>query len=152
MHDLYRLKETLVKELEEQGKTGEMSKSSLETIDKLAHAAKNVAKVIECCEEEEYSMAMDGYSREDGYSRRTAYPTGSRSYMNDGSGNFVRPDGSYRDTGMSFARGRGRNARRDSMGRYSRAEDEIQEGLMKLMDKAPDEQTRSEIRRLMENM
>jgi hypothetical protein len=53
---------------------------------------------------------------------------------------------------MSFARGRGRNARRDSMGRYSRAEDEIQEGLMKLMDKAPDEQTRNEIRRLMENM
>ena len=152
MHDLYKLKDTLVKELEEYGKNGEMTKSSLEAVDKLAHAAKNIAKVIECCEEEEYSMAMDGYSREDGYSRRTAYPTGSRSYMNDGSGNFVKPDGSYRDSGMSFARGRGRNARRDSMGRYSRAEDEIQEGLMKLMDKAPDEQTRSEIRRLMENM
>lgn len=50
------------------------------------------------------------------------------------------------------ASGKGRNARRDSMGRYSRAEDEMQEGLMKLMDKAPDEQTRNEIRRLMENM
>lgn len=152
MHDLYKLKDTLVKELEEYGKTGEMTKSSLEAVDKLAHAAKNIAKVIECCEDEEYSMAMGGYSREDGYSRRTAYPTGSRSYMNDGSGNFVRPDGSYRDSGMSFARGRGRNARRDSMGRYSRAEDEIHEGLMNLMDKAPDEQTRNEIRRLMENM
>lgn len=28
----------------------------------------------------------------------------------------------------------------------------VYEGLMKLMDKAPDEQTRNEIRRLMENM
>lgn len=146
MHDLYKLKETLVKELEEYGKSGEMTKVSLETIDKLAHAAKNVAKVIECCEEEEYSMAMGRYSRDDGYSRRGSYADSGRSYApNDGSDNYVRPDGSYRNS-MAYSRGR------DSMGRYSRAEDEMAEGLMKLMDKAPDEQTRSEIRKLMERM
>ena len=156
MHDLYRLKENLVKELEELGKQ-DLSKSSLETVDKLAHAAKNVAKVIEACEEEEYSNAMGGYSRRGNYSRRMSYADGGgsygdMSYADEGRSDFVRPDGSYRDGGSSYARGRGRYARRDSMGRYSRAEDEMAEGLMKLMDKAPDEQTRSEIRKLMEKM
>ena len=66
MHDLYNLKEMLVKELEEFGKSGNLSKTSLDTIDKLAHATKNVAKVIECCEEDKYSNAMGRYSR-DGY-------------------------------------------------------------------------------------
>lgn len=154
MHDLYRLKENLVKELEELGKQ-DLSKSSLDTVDKLAHAAKNVAKVIECCEDEEYSNAM-GYSRRGGYSRRMSYGDGGSygdmSYADEGRGDFVRPDGSYRDGGMSYARGRGRYAKRDSMGRYSRANDEMTEELMKLMDKAPDEQTRIEIRKLMEKM
>ena len=107
MHDLYALKEHLVKELEDYGKSGGVTKANLETIDKLAHAAKNVAKVIECCEEDEYSGR--GYSREmshDGGSYADSY--------------YVRPDGSY-------ARGRGAGAKRDSMGRYSRESDGIDE-------------------------
>lgn len=64
MHELGNLKTMLVKELEEFGKTGNISKASLETIDKLAHAAKNVCKVIDSCEEEKYSNAMGRYSRE----------------------------------------------------------------------------------------
>ena len=69
MHDLYRLKDNLVKELKELGKQ-DLNKNNLDYVDKLAHAAKNMAKVIECCEEEEYSHAVSGrgYSR-DGYSR-----------------------------------------------------------------------------------
>ena len=149
MHDLYRLKENLVKELEELGKQ-DLSKSSLDTVDKLAHAAKNVAKVIECCEEDEYSNAM-GYSRRGGYSRRMSYADG-RSYANDGSDNYVRPDGSYRDGGMSYARGRGAGAKRDSMGRYSRAEDETIMQLEQLMDTAQDEHTRKEIRKILDRM
>ena len=77
MHDLYALKEHLVKELEDYGKDGGVTRANLETIDKLAHAAKNVAKVIECCESEDYSKAM-------GHSYR------------DPSRDYVRPDGSYR--------------------------------------------------------
>lgn len=160
MHDLYRLKENLVKELEELGKQ-DLSKSSLDTVDKLAHAAKNVAKVIECCEEDEYSNAM-GYSRRGGYSRRNSYADGmsyrdmsyadGRSYANDGSDNFVRPDGSYRDGGMSYARGRGAGAKRDAMGRYSRAEDETIMQLEQLMDTAQDEHTRKEIRKILDRM
>lgn len=145
MHGLYKLKDNIVKELEEYGKT-DLSKGSLDTIDKLAHAAKNVAKVIECCEDDEYSNAM-GYSRGGGYSRRMSYDDGHR--------DFVRPDGSYRyatPEPASYARGRGRGAKRDAMGRYSSADNEVIEGLMKLADHAPDEQTRNEIMKLMDRM
>lgn len=62
MHDLYNLKTMLVKELEEHGKSGNLTKTSLDSIDKLAHAAKNVCKIIECCESDEYSNAMGNRS------------------------------------------------------------------------------------------
>ena len=136
---------------------GKLSRTEVEDI-KLMSKAWNELHDMEMAKEEEYSNAMGGYSRRGNYSRRMSYADGGSygdsSYTGDGSRDFVRPDGSYRyeTPEASYARGRGRNARRDSMGRYSRAEDELQEGLMKLMDKAPDEQTRSEIRRLMEKM
>ena len=126
MHDLYALKDKLVKELEDYGKK-DLTESSLKIIDSLAHAAKNVGKVIECCEDEEYSNAMGGYSRRRSYAENENYP-----HMD-----FVRPDGSYRDGGMSNARGR-RNAPRDAMGRYSgegSVDDQTKEKLMKLIEK-----------------
>ena len=58
------------------------------------------------------------------------------------------------DMGMrSYARGRGRNAKRDSMGRYSSrnysmAKNDMVMELRDLMEDAPDSQTRSEIERL----
>lgn len=136
MHELYKLKDSLIKELESMSNQG-ISKSNIDMIDKVAHATKNVAKVIECCESDEYS---NGYSRRDGYSRR--YNDGG-SYANDGTGNYVRPDGSY-------ARGRGRS--RDSMGRYSSAEDEMISNLERLMETASDEHTRKEIQKLIDRM
>lgn len=90
MDEIYQLKEMLCKELEEYGRKGEMSAGTLEIVDKLAHAVKNLDKIIESGEEE-YSNAYRGGS--------------------------YRGGGSYE--GGSYARGRGRNARRDSMGRYS---------------------------------
>lgn len=144
MHNLYKLKENIIKELEELGGQS-LTKSSLEDIDKLAHAGKNIAKIIECCEEEEYSNAMGGYSRRGSYA--------DMSYADDGRGDFVRPDGSYRyaTPEASYARGRRGNVRRDAMGRYSRSGD-ISEDLEKLMNKTDDERVKDEIRRLMERM
>ena len=145
MHNLYKLKENIVKELEELGGQS-LTKSSLEDIDKLAHAGKNVAKIIECCEEEEYSNAMGG-----SYGMGRSYA--DMSYADDGRGDFVRPDGSYRyaTPEASYARGRRGNVRRDAMGRYSRSGD-ISEDLEKLMNKTDDERVKDEIRRLMERM
>lgn len=143
MHDLYKLKENIVKELENYGKK-DLTKSSLDDIDKLAHAAKNIAKVIECCEDEE-----SGYSRRGGYSMRNYYDDG---YSSDG--NYVRPDGSYRReiVDSSYARGRGRYAKRDSMGRYSSASDEMSQEIRKLINKSGDEQTRLELSRLLDKV
>lgn len=107
MHEIYELKEMLMKELEEYGRKGELTGGSLEVIDKLAHALKNIDKVIEAkeMEEEEYSMEGGSYER------------GGNSYARGGSGGGGQGGGG--SSRNSYARGRGRNARRDSMGRYS---------------------------------
>ena len=162
---MHKLMEFVCDELEElerkAAKDGKLSRTDLEDVKNLTEVKKNILKIEMLSDESEYSNAMSDYSRRGGYSRRGSYAGGSydgggsyadMSYADEGRGDFVRPDGSYRDGGSSYARGRGRYAKRDSMGRYSRANDEMQEELMKLMDKAPDEQTRSEIRKFMEKM
>ena len=136
MHKLYQLKEMLCDELEQFGDRDKLTSSSLETIDKLAHAAKNVAKVIECAEEEQYSMdgGMGRRSYDGGMSRR-------RGYSNDGY---------YYDDGNSYRRGRAAN------GRFvSRDGSEMARKLREMMADAPDDASRQEIQRLadrMENM
>lgn len=99
MHELYELKEKLMAELEEYGKQ-ELTAGSLEVVDKLSHSIKNICKIIEAYEMEEGGSMRGGGSR---YSRE-----GGR-----GGNRYSREGGSY-------ARGRGGNARRDSMGRYAR--------------------------------
>lgn len=77
-------------------------------------------------------------------------------------------DGGYNDGG-SYARGRGRNAKRDSMGRYSRdggsyryggmrgysrSDDrgEYIDNLREMMETAPDDNTRQSIQRMIQQM
>lgn len=102
MHYMHDLKDLLCAELEdyaEKGKkSGKMSMGDLESIHKLTDTVKNILK-IDMLEEE------SGYS-EDG------------AYMGEGHIYGTSYDG-Y-DRGTSYARGRGRYAKRDSMGRYSR--------------------------------
>lgn len=128
MHNLYKLKEMLREELEKYG-SKELQSGTLEIVDKLAHAIKNIDKIIEADEMEGGSY----YSGNDGGSYRSYY---------DGS---YDDGGSYR--GYSSARGRGRYAKRDSMGRYSRAGD-LAEQLRALMADAPDDKTRQEMQAL----
>jgi hypothetical protein len=134
MHELYKLKEMLCKELEEYGSKGELTGGTLEVVDKLAHAVKNLDKIIEAKEMDEYDSFEDGMSNE------------SRSYARDGRGRYSREGMSYR--GNSYARGRGRNARRDSMGRYSSrggystANEEYVEQLEEMMQEVPQEAQR----------
>ena len=128
MHALYDLKEMLCKELEEYGKKGELSAGALEIVDILAHTIKNLDKIIETYEEDDYSN----------YGGDMPY------------------HGSSYDDGRSYARGRGRNARRDSMGRYSsrgysRTGDMVEQ-LRKLMADAPDDRTRQKIQSLVSEM
>lgn len=102
MHYTHDLKDLLCAELEdyaEKGKkSGKMSMGDLESIHKLTDTIKNILKI-------------DMLEGETGYSEDGAYMGEGRIYgtSHDGYGR-----------GNSYARGRGRYAKRDSMGRYSR--------------------------------
>ena len=50
MHDLYKLKEMLCDKLKDYGARGELNATSLNNVDTLAHACKNVCKIIDWCE------------------------------------------------------------------------------------------------------
>lgn len=95
MHEeLYNLKEMLMDEVGKIAKKGELTAGSLETVDKLLNSIKNACKIEMY---EEYSDGGD-YSQE-----------GSMTYA-----------GEY--SNARNGRGRGSQARRDSMGRYSSAD------------------------------
>ena len=130
MHELYNLKEMLCEELSNYGRSKELSPSSLEMIDTLAHACKNVCKIIESKDEEMYSM--------DGSYRGNSY-YGNNRYSRDGY--------YYDDGGMSGRRGRAMN------GRFvSRDASEMARKLREMMEEAPDEASKRDIQRLAEKM
>ena len=128
MQELYELKEVLLGELEEYG-SKEMTAGSLDVVDKLTHTIKNLDKIIEKCEDDEYSNEGRGsYAR--GGSRRSY---GRRSYAD----------------GMSSAR------RRDSRGRYSRdysGDEALIFELQELMQDAPDERTKKEFQKFIKKI
>ena len=99
------LKGLLCAELEEYAekgmKSGKMSMGDLETVHKLTDTVKNILKIGMLDEESGYSE--DGHYMGEGRIYGTSYESG---YSERG--------------GSSYARGRGRYAKRDSMGRYSR--------------------------------
>ena len=126
MHAIYDLKEMLCKQLEDYGKKGEMNAAVLERVDMLAHAVKNLDKIIENYEAEE-----------------SGYSTGrsmARSYKD------------MRYDGERSTRGR----RRDAMGRYSGDEysrhGDVVGELRELMEDAPDDRTRQEIQRVVSRL
>lgn len=96
MKKLYEIKNSFKEKLEELAGR-EVTSSTIELAEKLTTVIKNIDKIIMCAEKEgEYS----GESRYGGY----GYGGNNIANINDG----------------SYARGRGRYAKRDSMGRYSR--------------------------------
>lgn len=105
MHYMHDLKDLLCAELEdyaEKGKkSGKMSMGDLDSIHKLTDTVKNILKI-------------DMLEGETGYSEDGAYMGEGRIYGTS------YDDEMRRGGGYSYARGRGRYAKRDSMGRYSR--------------------------------
>ena len=133
MHRLCEYIDSELMEMERGVASGKrLSASELEYADKLAHLKKSI--LTNKAMEEAYDD--DGYSRADG-----DHMTSGRRYSYAG-------------------RGRGRNARRDSMGRYSNrggysyddAKDDMIEELRELMGDAPDEQTKKEFQRFISKM
>ena len=105
MHYMHDLKDLLCAELEDYAengkKSGKMSMGDLDSIHKLTDTVKNILKI-------------DMLEDESGYSEDGAYMGEGRIYGTS------YDDEMRRGGGYSYARGRGRYAKRDSMGRYSR--------------------------------
>ena len=99
MHKLMEYVCDELEELERKSDKGKLSMAEMEYADMLTRIKKNLLKTDEMTGEGEFSMAMDPYR---------PYTRGDRSYRR-----------SNRNNDMSYARGRGRGAKRDSMGRYS---------------------------------
>lgn len=151
--ELYELCETIKEEIAEANKKiknagGKLSAGDVEYIDKLTHSLKSIKAVMAMMEDED----------DDEYSSMYPYVYRGRSYR----GRSYRSDDEMTgEGGRSYARdgrGRGSNARRDSMGRYSSRMDgysrhgDVVESLREVMEEAPDERTRQEIQRLIEKM
>lgn len=148
---MHKLMEYICSEMEElerkADKDGKLSMAEMQYLDTLAHTKKNLLKADEMWEESEYSEAMDG--RGSSYARRSYARGGNRSNAYEG-GSYR----SYDDDTMSMARGRRGNVRRDSMGRYSRADgaDMMVDELKELMQEAPDERTRMEFQKFIQKI
>jgi len=133
MHKLYEYVCDELKDLERKAEKGKLSLSDIQYADTLAHMKKNLLKADEMTGEGEYSGA---------------YPYA------DGMGGDMR---SYRIDGGSYGSYAGRrNARRDSMGRYSNegysmANDDMIADLREMMETAP-EGAKSKIRNLISDL
>ena len=130
MHKLYELKDKLIQELEDYANNSKFSKDDVEAIKYTASAIDHICNIVE--DEDEYSMAYEGNGA-----------------MMDGR--------SYARGGYSRARGRDRNARRDSMGRYSRrgysmADESMVSELRELMQNSPDEHIRHEFQKFIDKV
>lgn len=152
--DIYKelcdLKETIANEIGQANKEikkagGDLNTGDIEMIDKLTHSMKSLITACAMLESEEngYSeryMPM-GYGYEGGsYASRRGYSREGRENRNGGgySGNYG-----------SYARGESRYSRENRNG-YSRMD--WNEHLRMMMDEAPDEQTRMDIKKLMDRM
>lgn len=164
---MHKLMEYICEELEELERKADKEKSlsmaEIQYGDLLAHFKKNLLKADEMWEESEYSMdgGMGGgnyYSREGSYARGGQGGNRGGGRGGSGGGNSREGGGGNYAYARGGGRGRGRNARRDSMGRYSsnysRGGDteEMVEELRELMQEAPDEQTRMEFQQFIQKL
>lgn len=114
---------------------GDLTGGDIDYVDKLTHTLKSIKTTMAM-------MDAEGYSHDGGYGM---------------GGNYGRTSDRYYPY---YSGARGRNAKRDSMGRYSRGrgysgDDDMIEQLHELMEQAPDDRTRQEFQKFIskvENM
>lgn len=151
INELHELCETMGNELADVNEKirnagGKMSAGDLEVADKLTHAIKSIKTTIAMMEDEGYSGNYpDGMGG--------SYDGNSYRYSREGGAYRGNNHGSYRG---SYARGRGANARRDSMGRYSSRgysrDGDLVDQLHDLMQDAPNENIKREMQKLAEKI
>ena len=155
--DIYKelcdLKETIGNEISQANKEikkagGDLNTGDIEMIDKLTHSMKSLISSCAMLEAEE------GYSERNmayyggGYSGRERREGGDGGYSREGYSREGRNGGGSYD---SYARREGRYSREGRTGGYSRGMD-WNEHLRMMMDEAPDEASRMDIKRMMDWM
>lgn len=141
LKELRELKDTIGHEISEANMEikksgGDLNTGDIEMIDKLTHSIKSLVTTCAMLE------ADDGYSGEY-MPTGPYYGGGTKRYSYGRTGN----SGSY----GSYARNDSRYGRENRNGGYSRGMD-WNEHLRMMMDEAPDEQTRMDIKKLMDRM
>lgn len=143
MHELKRLKENLCKELEQYASRTQLDSNSLNEVDTLAHAIKNINRILEAKEEEEggsYRMSRDGYSRgtiRDGMGQYEYNPQYTRINESNADGSYRRSmdGGSYRGSYYDGYSGNG-----------------MADELRQIMNNVHDERTRQDLQRFLSKM
>ena len=137
MHYMHDLKDLLCAELEDYAengkKSGKMSMGDLDSIHKLTDTVKNILKI-------------DMLEGETGYSEDGAYMGEGRIYGTS------YDDEMRRGGGYSYARGRGRYAKRDSMGRYSRDDGYMRRDVRGMRDGYSREESKAYMMEQLEDM
>jgi hypothetical protein len=141
---MHKIKEKLMEILDEyedrarNNPDGRLSDMEIQKIHMLTDTVKNICKIEMLEYGEGYSERVDGDSRR-GYSREGYSRDGEWMARGGYGGNSYREDGgsSYDEGGSSYAR-----RRRDSMGRYSRADgkEHMAEKLREMMQEAEGEE------------
>lgn len=139
---MHKLKENLKQELYEleekveRNPKARMSLQELQRANLASDTVKNICKI-------------DALDRGEGYSGDTDFMSEGRLYGTSYSSNDYMYNSNGGQGGSSHARGRDRNARRDSHGRYSRdgAKEGLIEKLEEAVDEADNEHDREKIRR-----
>lgn len=149
--ELGEMKETIAHELEQANQEirkagGDLNTGDIEMIDKLTHSLKSLVTTCAMLEAEDgYSGDYMPYYGGSYASRRGGYSREGRESRENRNG------GGYSGNYGSYARGESRYSRENRNGGYSRGMD-WNEHLRMMMDEAPDEQTRMDIKRLMDRM
>lgn len=162
--DLKKLCESISEEISKVNRKieksgGDLSAGDVEYIRNLTHSLKSVKTVMAMMEQDGgESYGARGYSRrryrEGGYGAEGGYGENYGEDYGYGEGNYGESYGygeNYGEGGGYSARGRGRNARRDSMGRYASSEAWMDK-LKDIEKSAPNEQMRTEIKRFISRM
>ena len=139
LKELCELKETVADKIAEANKKirqagGKMDASDVEIIDKLSHSMKSLVTTCAMLEAEE-----NGYSED--YMPTAHYPVYGTRYSRD----------EYSGNHGGYSRNESRYSRENRNHGYSRAGD-MTEQLRQMMDDAPDDVTRMEIKKLMDRM
>ena len=155
MKELYEMKETVGQKIADANKKiraagGKMDSDDIEIVDELAHSFVSLVKACEMLKAEE-----EGYS---GYYGPTFYP-GMTGYSGRENRNRYSRENREGYSGENREGYSGREGREGYSGRYSREnrnrysrKGDTTEQLYQMMDEAPDEMTRKEIKKLIDRL